>query len=657
MSMDFFTEWDRVDASHTAQEICAAVTGRKIKFDQSVFPSSIEIDGKEILFAPITLTAEFGQLKGEMKKHKVILLEKTEEKVTYAIAQTAENLIVNASVTIEFDGFIRVDLRLIPFWSFDKDNVPRLTKLYMDIPIKNEFSTLMHFWPNCESGVCLSGRVLNSYATPDGSTSLPFKPYFWTGWEYGGLGLCCESDQGFEIKDPEQWISVNRGTEFTNVHIALLDDTPKSWRGRADHWGNNINPIMYSFAFQPTPVKRFDHKNLQNWRAFHLCYVPKSPIFEKVTGKGDTMLEQIAAKGTKWLILHEDWTVLQNYGLPEKEEEFKRFVKDCHDLGMKLMVYFGYEISSLYPGFNEVGHNYVNKNTDGNFVGGWQREPMQRDYTVCYHSDYSHIMLERVRHVMEEYGVDGIYTDGTYVPWECANEAHGCGYRDDDGNLRFAYPIYAVREHVKKLYQLVHERGGRVDTHQSSCCMMATLAFADSYYDGENIQGMIKEDIENLKLDSFRAEFMGRNMGIPCNFISYTEQGFTMPIIAGITLLHNVYPRARTLEDLEFTSHIWQIYDEFGTADAEWHPYWEQNEIQSDHADTYISYYKKDGDRLLLLTCYDKQAKKVTLKLDWEYAKLCDLLDPESGASVCLDRAEIPVTYAQVKIIAFKGRA
>lgn len=653
-----FKEWTGVTAENTDDCIRAEVLGREIEFSKSVFPTSIRIDGEEILYAPISLTAMFSEITGEWTEQYVILTEKTDELVRYSVSQTAENLIVNADVTIEFDGFIRIDLRLIPFWSFHKDNAPRLTKLYIDIPVKKKYSTLMHFWPNCESGVCLSGKVLNSHETPVGDTHFAFKPYMWTGWENGGIGICCESDKNFELDNSEKCMTVSSNEEYTNIHIALLDNAPADWKGRRDEWGNNINPITYSFAIQPTPVKKFNANHLREWRAFHLGNIGGSrenaangSIFEKVSGRGDTLLEKIAQKGVKWLILHEDWSMIQNYGKPHDEERFKQLARDCHKLGMKLMVYFGYEVSSLYPGFNDVCDTYLNKNIYGNFVGGWQREPMQRDFTVCYKGGYSDVMLERVRYVMDELGVDGIYTDGTYVPWECANEAHGCGYRDKNGQLKYAYPIYAVREHVKKLYKTVHERGGLIDTHQSSCCMMATLGFADSYYDGENIQGMLKEDICNMKMDSFRTEFMGLNMGIPCNFISYTGDEFTMEIISGITLLHNVYPRANSFSDLDFMSAVWEIYDDFSIDTAVWFPYWEKQEISVDNDKAYVSYYKKDNSLLLIITSYDKNACELKLTLDGEYREARNMLSPEGKVSLDGKILTVPVENAKVNII------
>ena len=649
-----FNEWEELKVKNTDKEITAKVWNREIKFEKSLFPTSIIVGGEEILYSPIKLNAVFGDEKCEWEKHMVIMHEATQHKAVYTLSQSTHDIIVNADITIEFDGFIKVDFRIIPFWNpawvVKVPQIPTITELYIDIPLKNQYSTLMHYWPNCESAVCLSGKVLNSHATPDGETMLAFKPYVWSGWEYGGLGICCESDENFEIDNPGECISINRNDEYTNIRISLLDHAPKEWSERADVWGNTLKPLTYSFAFQPTPVKEFEKNNLQEWRAFHLYDVPKYPIFDEVKGNGDTLVEKIASSGAKWLILHEDWTLIQNYGLPENERVFKRFVEDCHKLDLKVMVYFGYEMSSLYPGFNDVCHEYLNKNVNGNFVGGWQREPMQRDFTVCYNSGYSDIMIKRVEHVMDEYGVDGIYTDGTYVPWECANEAHDCGWRDDEGKLHFVYPIYAVREHVKKLYAAVHSRGGRIDTHQSSCCLMATLAFADSYFDGENIQGLVKEDIGNLKTDTFRTEFMGLNMGIPCHFISYTDGNYSMRLISGITLIHNVFPRANRIEDIEYISKLWKIYNDFETDKAEWHPYWEKQDIVVKNNDTYLSYYKKDSSLLLIITSHNKSTNEIEIKLDSHYLTAKDLLDNDA-LILNDDLLKLSIEYANVKII------
>lgn len=654
-----FTDFDAftpLEVSNTLTSIKAKVWNRDIVFEKSLFPTSIKVGEKEILYAPIQLKAVFGDKEAKWENHYVIMHEKSDERALYTVSQSAEDIIVNADVTIEFDGFIKVDFRIIPFWNKPwAEGEPKrttLTGLYINIPLKNEFSYLYHYWPNCDSGVNLANNVINSDATPNGKTTLAFKPYIWAGWENGGLGVACESDRNFYVDKKDECIVIDKNKEFTNIKISLLEHLPKEWQERPDIWANNQKPIFYSFAFQPTPAKEFEKNNLKDWRAFHLYDVQNFPIFDEVKENGDTLLEKIAKKGAKWLILHEDWTLIQNYGMPYDEKVFKRFADDCHKLGMKLMVYFGYEISSLYPGFNEIADIQLNKNLKGNFVGGWQRLPMQRDYTVCYNGGYSETFIKRVEYVMDNLGVDGIYTDGTYVPWECANDAHGCGYTDENGERHCTYPIYAVREHVKKLYKAVHERGGRVDTHQSSCCLMPTLAFADSYFDGENIQPFLKKDIRNLKTDSFRAEFMGTNLGIPCNFISYTTPEFTMEMLSGITLIHNVFPRANKTEDLEYISKLWEIYDDFETENAEWFPYWEEQQISVKTPDCYVSYYKKENALFLIAVSYNDD--KIEVELDSKYSKAFDVLK-NTEITIKGNSLSIDCEFSKVKIIKILG--
>ena len=644
-----------MDTRISPEQCQIEVWNRRYHYESEIFPSEILIAGKNILYRPITLNTVFDNGPGVWTKRRYIPFSHAVGKSVFCAAMEAENLILNADIEVEEDGLIKTNFRLIPYWSFSEDNRPRLKEVSLNIAIKKEYATLLHFWPNCDSSICLDSRVLNSMELPRDGVTLPFKPYVWLGWEEGGLGICCEDNRSFRNQNVDEVYRIRDCGEYVSLHIALLDDIPEDWKSRADGWGDNLDPILFSFGLQATPVKEFDQRNLTDWRVFHQGAVMKSPIFQPGTGNGDSMLEKIAAKGVKWLILHEDWTLLQNYGMPPDPQDFKRFARDCHALGIKLMVYFGYEVSSLLPGFNHLSGSLLNRNQNGHFVGGWQREPMQRDYTVCYSGDYSSIMLERVRYVMDELGVDGIYTDGTYVPWECCNEAHGCGWRGADGELHCTYPIYAVREHVRKLYQTVHERGGVIDTHQSSCCLMATLGYVDSYYDGENIQDMLAEDLTNLKLDAFRAEFTGVNMGIPCNFISYTRNGYTMRMIAGITLIHNVLPRAGKLEDLDFISRIWQIYDTYGIETADWIPYWADGSLRPENPNIYISRYHRDGDDLLFILCLDKAVDSIRLASDFDSIE--DLLDQDAACRIQSGEAVIPMRYVEIKICRLRKKS
>jgi hypothetical protein len=156
---------------------------------------------------------------------------------------------------------------------------------------------------------------------------------------------------------------------------------------------------------------------------------------------------------------------------------------------MKVLLYFGYEISSLAPEWGEMSDEVVVKNPKGVATPGWHRLPEQRDFRVCYRSRYQDFLVEGIGRFMARMGFDGIYLDGTIEPCGCCNQAHGCGYQTAEGTLRHTYPVFAVRRMMQRLYDIIHPRGGLINAHQSTCCMPPTLAFVDSYWDGEQFAG------------------------------------------------------------------------------------------------------------------------------------------------------------------------
>ena len=290
---------------------------------------------------------------------------------------------------------------------------------------------------------------------------------------------------------------------------------------------------------------------------------------------------------------------------------------------MKVLLYFGYEYSTLLPDWNEHADKYLTKNTKGHFVGGWQRsyEYMQRDFLSCAASEYSDEMVKQVVFAMEEYGADGIYADGTYIPWECANENHGCGYRDEDGKLHITYPIFAVREQVKKLYAEVNKRGGTIDTHQSACCVMPTLAFSHSYFDSENIQVELEEKgMEFLDFASFRAEYLGKNHGLPVLFMANTNPNFTIEKILAMTIIHNVYPGPRELENLDIMKKLWSICDKYDLTRVTFHPYWENesNLFQTiGNEKAKLSYFETEKEYVIVVSNFNKNEQDVKIRLPY----------------------------------------
>jgi hypothetical protein len=374
-------------------------------------------------------------------------------------------------------------------------------------------------------------------------------------------------------------------------------------------------PLSFTFGMQATPVKPMP-KDFHEWRICHGAFygMEKQPVTQ---GAKETTLEKAARLGVKTLVFHEHWTPVQNYWRTNREAELRELIAACHQRGIKLLLYFGYELSTLAPEWSAVADKVLVKTPTGGLAGGYFRQPPQRDYIVCLNSQWAERLLDGIVSAIERYGFDGVYLDGTIEPFGCANEAHGCGYRTADGKLRETYPIFAVRQFMRQLYEALHPKGKLINAHQSTYCGTPTLAFVHSYWDGEQFGGgeLAGDPLQKLSLASFRAEFMGKNFGVPCEFLVYERPpDWTVDHALAFTLLHDV--RVRPLgfgAMLEKLAAIWAAMSQFGVSEAEWHPYWRNGEfIQAQPESVKVSGYRRtvNGQVRWLLVVSNLSAKE-----------------------------------------------
>ena len=250
-------------------------------------------------------------------------------------------------------------------------------------------------------------------------------------------------------------------------------------------------------------------------------------------------------------------------------------------------------------------------------------QPEQSSWRVCLRSPWQDFLAAGVARVMEEFGVDGVYLDGTEYPFGCCNTEHGCGALWPDGSITPTYPIFGVRNAMRRIYSVVRsrKRDGQVNIHNSTCMTIPTLEWGTSYWDGEQFGSIAKSvDIgELLPLDAFRAEFMGRQWGVPAEFLCYGKP-FTYEEAWSFCLLHDVPVRPNQPGvELELISSIWKVMDDFGRSEAEWLPYWRNAEyVKTSPAGAYVSLYRhpKHGVLAVVSNLNQKEASVVVkLKL------------------------------------------
>jgi hypothetical protein len=126
---------------------------------------------------------------------------------------------------------------------------------------------------------------------------------------------------------------------------------------------------------------------------------------------------------------------------------------------------------------------------------------------------------------------------------------------------------------MKRLYMVVKRRkpDGIVDAHLWDCLNIPALAFATSYWNGEQMPG-VERKTQALPLDRFRTEFMGHNIGVPADLLYYKLGDYNA--CTALALLHDVPVRSEKETELEILSSIWRVREAFGCGEAEFIGYW-----------------------------------------------------------------------------------
>ena len=569
-----------------------SVWGRTYFFASNALPVRIVAQGRDLLASPVRVVcADSNGTAFAWTKAGSWVQSADDASATVCGWQSVPDVFVNATARIEFDGMAKVSLSVTPGRKLS--GLKNLSKVWLEIPLRKEMATLFNYSP------CSWSSKLDNVGGVKGPMAWPFRCSVWLGNEDAGLCWFCESDEKITAADPMRVVEVIPGTAETVLRIRLSD-------------GGLARPATWTFGIQATPVKPLD-RTLTTGHTVHAppmgagitgTKVPRPEVWwtnQRAFPHGNVgqTLSDAAKAGVRTVVFHEDWIPIQNN--PSPRADFKEMMAACKRLGLKVLVYQGYELSPLDPLWGDNHDGWIAKDIYGNPVSYWNREPAQRDYRVCYGSGFAAAWVARIKKAYDELGLDGLYLDGTIMPRACANGAHGCGWSDASGKRHVTYPIFAVRKMMRELYAFVEARGGRIDAHQSGYVCPATLSFAHSYWDGEQLAiGSVRNIKAELSLDVFRAEFMGRNHGVACEFLAYEKDGWSYEDAMSVALLHGVMVRPCGFASVMRIAPIWKAFDDFDQLESEWRPYWE-NKL-SDSEFVKVSSYSRAGDALFVIS-------------------------------------------------------
>lgn len=322
------------------------------------------------------------------------------------------------------------------------------------------------------------------------------------------------------------------------------------------------------------------------------------------SAEGATQLAALAGMGVRTICFHEHWSPYQAYPYVTEENRprLKSLVDGCHANAVNLLLYMSREMADIAPEWELRSAEVLVEPRRG----GYKRQPAQTDWYVCWRSPWKDFCLHHLAKLLDETGHDGWYLDGPEWPQPCTNRHHGCGYLGPDGKVRPTWDIFATRDFMQRLYVLTRQRKpqAQLNIHNSTVMTIPTLGWGTSSWGGEQLDA-IKPPVkvlDVLPMDAFRTEFMGRQWGVPSEFLVYGGRPYDSREMLAYTLLHGVLIRPSGPEELARISALWKIDDRFPLSDATFYPYWEaKGPIRCQTANVYVSAWQRPREGLLLV--------------------------------------------------------
>ena len=562
--------------------------GRQYRFDGAVLPTQITSAGAELLSRPVSLRLVSGG--------KPVAIERQAIRAQSVSPTRAELLGVattrlggtecrfTSRVSAEYDGLAMVELSCAA-----ADKLP-LDGLSVDIPVKAERAIYRNRsgpgWGPTAGAVPAGEGVVDKSA---------FIPFAWLGDNDRGLFWCCESDEMWPNRAGNAIEIVRSGQEIVlrlNV-LAAGQKLPPNWK--------------LTFGLLATPVKPIPH----DWRKWRL------------TGASAPNGRALGNVEIVWPFAGKQDS-LSAFGYPEARNPklFAQYIKGLHDQGLQAVPYLCLTwITDGIPEWRWFREAWDMGAVDLSIPdAGWDHA---WDLVSPVAKGYSDFIITRTKQFMDRYGIDGVYHDQT-SPYASANLSSGCGYTRD-GQVFPTYPILGYRALYRRDYAMVKALPRETFTmaHMSGKMLMPVLAYDDSYLDGENYRDVVKDSyMDVMTLETFRAEYMGRQWGLMPYFIPELDTAHQAQIeptrgMMALLMLHDVSPWPVWC-NRAVVGEAFAALDAFGYVDAEFIPYFDPKPpATTDMADVYVSAYRRsDGRVLLIVSNLSKQDRTGTVTVN-----------------------------------------
>lgn len=575
-----------------------SLLGRKVEIGSNGFPAQIQTyftpEMTGYATAPNNLLSQalhFNIVDADgknivLKDKGVVFTKKEAGTVSWSSVSANENLQMDVSASLEFDGFVAYTVKIKAL------NDIALKDIGMQIPLKKEFAKYM-------MGLGLKGGYRPETFEWKWDVAHKNQDGAWVGNVNGGLQ--------YSLRDEHYVRPLN-----TNFYLQKPLLLPTSW-GNADKGGiavttGNTGVLVNNYSGART-LKKGD----ELYYNFNLLITPFHPIntdFQWQTRfyHAYKPIDTVKQAGATVINIHHATAINPNINYPFIAwHEMKAYDDSAHAAGLKVKIYntirelsnHAYETFAL----RSLGHEIFSPGKGGGF--SWLQEHLGDDYIAAWFvpeikdaaiinsgmNRWHNYYVEGMNWLTENVGIDGIYLDD----------------------------VAFDRVTMKRIKRVLTKNGhpGIIDLHSanqynksdgfnnSANLYMEHFPYLNRLWFGEYF------DYEKNDPDFFLTEVSG----IPFGLMGEMLQG------GGNKWRGMVYGMTNRMpwSDGADPRPIWKAWDDFGMKGTKMIGYWvDSNPVKTDKAKVLATVYKKDGAAMVSIASWENDNTDVKLKIDWK---------------------------------------
>jgi hypothetical protein len=611
-----------------------SVWGREYRFSGLPVPDSVRTTparystaeppqpAVELLAAPMSFRLRVGGRDAALAARPLRAIESTAERTVFESLLSGAGVELRGRTTVEFDGFIRVDLEIAP-----AAGAARVEGLDFVVPFNAGHAQLLGNFKKAPG----PGREVDRYLGL--LPRLPWTaPVFYAqtvGTDRVGLQWVCDSARDWRLEKPDLAVELRRAGDRVEEVFRFID-----------HPVELTAPLRISFGLMALPCKPLPER----WgtlRIISSAPPPAPPLDDPAA---------VAAWKDRLRYTRPDISIDHNpgwsgtpwypYPFQDKAAEaaMRRRLDLYHQAGLRYCPHSGWQaISTLIPEWATFGKEMAIEP---------ETETIGKTVFACYNSPYSAFTAWNWEHHARTIGIDGIKADTMFPQTPCASLYHDCGWKDEKGRLWPAVNIFATREFFKRLYRIFHggvKTDGVLTAAQTGAPIAPVCSFADIVVISEGLPYHHARSLkEGYPQDLVRALMVGAPYGLitihdlkglPLNA---AERSAAL-LVAGADPRfmsapgHYLRGYAKCAPGMFVfqlpTRDIWEAWDWIDRGGAAlWMPHWENGAALAlapartgtgAPAEMYASMYVQPGRKVLLIvTNYEKESALAEVRLD-----------------------------------------